>query len=57
MGIKKVFTTGRPPWYDHTGMLKCPLVIGVAGMLFQFSFFSFSTVELQLIVITIPYIS
>lgn len=27
---KKVFTTGRPPWYDHQG-IKCPLVIGVAG--------------------------
>lgn len=38
---KKVFTTGRPPWYDHQG-IKCPLVIGVAG----------SFVYLQLISIT-----
>lgn len=30
--MKKVYTTGRPPWYDHRG-IKCPLVIGVAGMI------------------------
>eukprot|EP01111_Echinosteliopsis_oligospora_P015451 TRINITY_DN6124_c0_g1_i1.p1 TRINITY_DN6124_c0_g1~~TRINITY_DN6124_c0_g1_i1.p1 ORF type:complete len:531 (+),score=141.28 TRINITY_DN6124_c0_g1_i1:105-1595(+) len=28
---KKLFTSGRPPWYDHTmGLLK-PLIIGVCG--------------------------
>ncbi|KAF2070488.1 hypothetical protein CYY_008186 [Polysphondylium violaceum] len=28
---KKVYTSGRPPWYDSTGKLKNPLVIGVCG--------------------------
>eukprot|EP01126_Amoeba_proteus_P065690 TRINITY_DN938_c0_g1_i8.p1 TRINITY_DN938_c0_g1~~TRINITY_DN938_c0_g1_i8.p1 ORF type:complete len:420 (+),score=79.27 TRINITY_DN938_c0_g1_i8:70-1329(+) len=29
--MKKFFTEGRPPWYDETGSIKSPLVIGVAG--------------------------
>ncbi|KAN0034382.1 hypothetical protein ACTFIV_000888 [Dictyostelium citrinum] len=29
--IKKVYTSGRPPWYDSKGNLKNPLVIGVCG--------------------------
>ncbi|EGC30484.1 uridine kinase [Dictyostelium purpureum] len=28
---KKVYTSGRPPWYDSKGNLKDPLVIGVCG--------------------------
>ncbi|EGG19083.1 uridine kinase [Cavenderia fasciculata] len=28
---KKIYTSGRPPWYDQQGKLKNPLVIGVCG--------------------------
>lgn len=28
---KYVYTAGRPPWYDSTGSLKQPFLIGVAG--------------------------
>jgi hypothetical protein len=43
--MKKVYTTGRPPWYDSKG-IKCPLVIGVAGMMVSAKSFLFSNMPL-----------
>lgn len=30
-GSKTVYTAGRPPWYDSSGQMKEPLVIGLCG--------------------------
>jgi hypothetical protein len=29
--MKKVYTNGRPAWYDQDGALRSPFVVGVAG--------------------------
>eukprot|EP01114_Cavostelium_apophysatum_P020564 TRINITY_DN6931_c0_g2_i1.p1 TRINITY_DN6931_c0_g2~~TRINITY_DN6931_c0_g2_i1.p1 ORF type:complete len:452 (-),score=92.24 TRINITY_DN6931_c0_g2_i1:114-1469(-) len=29
--MKKVYTTGRPPWYDATGSVKEPFMVGICG--------------------------
>jgi hypothetical protein len=29
--MKKTYLVGRPPWYDATGTVTEPLIVGVAG--------------------------
>jgi hypothetical protein len=31
LSVKKVYTNGRPAWYDQDGALRSPFVVGVAG--------------------------
>jgi uridine kinase len=34
---KVVYTAGRPPWYDPSGQLHEPFIIGISGVyLFEF---------------------